>query len=56
MAKHSSEARTETLILDLLHIQGWATGRPPHGCVVRQNEYKAFLELEEIFYVSHASS
>lgn len=49
MAKHSSETRTETLILDLLTIQGWSTSRPPHGCVVRQNEYKAFRELEEIF-------
>ncbi len=49
MAKHSSETRTETLTLDLLHIQGWVTSRPPHGCVIRQNEYKAFLELEEIF-------
>ncbi len=49
MGKHSSEVRTETLILDLLAIQGWPTGRPPQGCVVRQNEYKAFLELEEIF-------
>lgn len=49
MAKHSSETRTETLVLDLLTIQGWATNRPPHGCVVRQNEYKAFIALEEIF-------
>lgn len=49
MAKHLSETRTETLILDLLNIQGWATGRPPHGSTVRQNEYKSFLELEEIF-------
>jgi N-6 DNA Methylase len=29
VAKHLSETRTETLILDLLNIQGWATGRPP---------------------------
>lgn len=49
MAKHSSETRTETLAIDLLTIQGWATNRPPHGCVVRQNEYKAFSALEEIF-------
>ncbi len=49
MVKHSSETRTETLALDLLTIQGRSTGRPPNGCVVRQNEYKAFSELEEIF-------
>ena len=49
MVKHSSEARTETLVLDLLNTQGWSTNRPPQGCVVRQNEYKSFLELEEIF-------
>jgi len=49
VAKHLSETRTETLILDLLNIQGWATGRPPQGSAVRQNEYKSFLELEEIF-------
>jgi len=49
MAKHISETRTETLVLDLLNIQGWNTTRPPIGCLVRQNEYKAFLELEEIF-------
>lgn len=49
MPKHSAEARTETLILDLLSIQGWSTGRPPNGCVVQQNEYKAFSPLVEIF-------
>ena len=49
MVKHSSEARTETLVLDLLNTQGWLTNRPPQGCIVRQNEYKSFLELEEIF-------
>ncbi len=49
VAKHLSETRTETLIVDLLTIQGWNTNRPPGGCLVRQNEYKAFLELEEIF-------
>src|SRR5712692_10159165 len=49
MAKHISEVRTEALVSDLLAIQGWDTGRPPNGCVVRQNEYKAFLELAEIF-------
>jgi hypothetical protein len=49
VAKHLSETRTETLILDLLAIQGWDTGRLPTGCLVRQNEYKNFLELGEIF-------
>lgn len=49
MVKHSSEVRTETLVLDLLNTQGWSTSRPPQGRVVRQNEYKSFLELEEIF-------
>ena len=49
MVKHSSEVRTETLVLDLLNTQGWSTNRPPQGRIVRQNEYKSFLELEEIF-------
>ncbi len=49
MSKHISETRTETLVLDLLTIQGWDVNRPPNGCLVRQNEYKVFLELEDIF-------
>lgn len=49
MAKHISEVRTEDVVTDLLSIQGWDASRPPHGCVVRQNEYKGFLELADIF-------
>lgn len=49
MAKHLSEVRTEALVADLLTIQGWDANRPPHGSVVRQNEYKAFPELADIF-------
>ncbi len=49
MANHLSETRTETLILDLLDIQGWPVAKPPKGSLVRQNEYKSFPELDEIF-------
>lgn len=47
--QHLSESRTETLVVDLLQIQGWKTARPPKGCLVRQNEYKALDHLEKIF-------
>lgn len=50
MAKASlSETRTEYSILDLLNIQGWSQMKPPKGVLVRQNEYKAYPELELIF-------
>ncbi len=49
MSKHLSEHRTEDIVMDLLHIQGYSTYRPPKGCVVHQNEYKAFPELAQIF-------
>jgi type I restriction enzyme M protein len=47
--KHLSETRTEDSILDLLNIQGWLLEKPPKGALVRQNEYQAFPELEQIF-------
>jgi predicted RNA methylase len=47
--QHLSERRTEDLTVDLLDIQGWSTNRPPKGSVVRQNEYKAFPTLSNIF-------
>jgi type I restriction-modification system DNA methylase subunit len=49
MAKHFSETRTEDLIKDLLFIQSWLIKRPPKGNLIRQNEYKDFSHLEEIF-------
>jgi predicted RNA methylase len=49
VVRHLSERRTEDVALELLDIQGWPTSRPPRGRLVRQNEYKAFLSLEEIF-------
>lgn len=49
MNKHFSEHRTEDVVMDLLDIQGYPTSRPPKGCVVRQNEYKAYPELAGIF-------
>ncbi|HEV2913011.1 MAG TPA: N-6 DNA methylase [Pyrinomonadaceae bacterium] len=50
MPKHSSERRTEDVTMDLLDIQGWKPlNRPPKGRLVRQNEYKAFVQLEDIF-------
>lgn len=49
MSNHLSETRTETLILDLLDIQSWPIAKPPKGDLVRQNEYKTFPELGEIF-------
>ena len=49
MATHISERRTEDLTIDLLQIQGWSTEKPPKGRLVRQNEYKGFPHLSEIF-------
>jgi type I restriction enzyme M protein len=49
LKQHLSESRTETLVVDLLHIQGWKTGRPPKGGLVRQNEYKVLDHLDKIF-------
>lgn len=49
MAKHLSEVRTEDTILDLLRIQGWRTDKVPKGSLVRQNEYKNFPVLGEMF-------
>jgi hypothetical protein len=49
MSKHISESRTETLVLELLDIQGWLLNRPPRGQVLRKNEYKTIPEISEIF-------
>jgi type I restriction-modification system DNA methylase subunit len=49
MTKHISERRTEDIAQELLDIQGWALGRPPKGQVLRQNEYKDYPQLAEIF-------
>ncbi len=49
MAKHLSEVRTEDTILDLLRIQGWRTDKVPKGSLIRQNEYKNFPALGQIF-------
>jgi type I restriction enzyme M protein len=50
MPRHSSERRTEDVTMDLLNIQGWKPlSRPPKGRLIRQNEYKAFVQLEDIF-------
>lgn len=51
-----SETRTEESILDLLNIQGWLLARPPKGTLVRQNEYKAYPELEPLFQGKSKSS
>jgi type I restriction enzyme M protein len=48
-SQHLLEGRTEDIITDLLEIQGWTPARPPKGQVLRQNEYKAFPALEDIF-------
>ncbi len=49
MSHHLSEVRTEDTILDLLRIQGWRTEKAPKGSLVRQNEYKNFSILAQIF-------
>lgn len=46
---HQSERRTEDVVLDLLDIQGWNCSKPPQGRLIRQNEYKAYSHLAEIF-------
>lgn len=49
MKTYISETRTEKVILDLLDIQGWNINTPPKGEVIRENEYKSFPNLVEIF-------
>ena len=49
MPRHISERRTEDLATELLDIQGWPTARPLKGRLIRQNEYKAFHTIANIF-------
>lgn len=49
MSKHISEARTETVVLELLRIRGWSTEPPPKGQLLRRNEYKGYSHLASIF-------
>ena len=49
MPSHLTERRTEDTACELLDIQGWPLSRPPKGRLVRQNEYKSFPELGEVF-------
>lgn len=44
-----SERRTEHLLGEILTAQGWDLRRPPQGDLLRQQEYKAFPALAEIF-------
>jgi hypothetical protein len=47
MNKHDSEARTESVVLDLIKIQGWSLEKPPKGGLVRQNEFRNHAPLKE---------
>jgi len=48
-AQRVAEVRTEHLLGDLLAAQGWDTRRPPNGNLLRQQEYKDYPTLAEIF-------
>jgi len=43
-----AEVRAEDLLVELLTSQGWDTRRPPHGEMLRQQEYKDHGHLAEI--------
>jgi hypothetical protein len=53
VAKRVSERRTEHLLSEILIAQGWDLRRPPQGDLLRQQEYRSYSELSEIF--KHAS-
>ena len=44
-----AEVRAEHLLTELLSAQGWEASRPPRGDLLRQQEYKDFPHLLEIF-------
>jgi hypothetical protein len=46
---HTSERRAEHLLGEILNAQGWDLRRPPQGELLRQQEYKAYPHLLEIF-------
>lgn len=44
-----AEVRAEQLLTELLSAQGWETQRPPRGDLLRQQEYKDYPHLLDIF-------
>lgn len=44
-----AEVRAEHLLTELLTAQGWSTQSPPKGELLRQQEYKDFPQLFDIF-------
>lgn len=44
-----AEVRAEHLLTELLSIQGWEALRPPKGDLLRQQEYKDYPHLYDIF-------
>lgn len=44
-----AEVRAEHLLTELLSIQGWEALRPPRGDLLRQQEYKDYPHLFDIF-------
>lgn len=44
-----AEVRAEHLLTELLTVQGWGALRPPKGDLLRQQEYKDYPHLLEIF-------
>lgn len=50
-----SERRTEQLLVELLETQGWDCRRPPKGMLLRQQEYRLFPFLADIFCHSSKS-
>lgn len=49
LAAKASERRTEHLLAEILETQGWDLRRPPQGNLLRQQEYRAYPHLQEIF-------
>jgi hypothetical protein len=44
-----AEVRAEHLLTELLSIQGWNVSPPPKGDLLRQQEYKDYPSLLDIF-------
>jgi predicted RNA methylase len=51
-----AEVRAEHLLTELLSVQGWGASRPPKGDLLRQQEYKDYPHLLEIFKGKSKSS
>ena len=50
-----SERRSEDLFMELAMSQGWDRRRPPHGHILRQQEYRHFPQLRSLLATASKS-